>query len=176
MIVKVGAEYGFTREDLSYININVFKDIYTDSSEIKSKLQESIDSGKKQHLNTSLLCLPPLISEPIDIWAFEWPTTTPNYITQLSVTANISSDLKKNSLNNTIVCIPNADPGFDWLFSYPIAGLITAWGGVNSHMAIRAGELRIPAVIGCGEQLFKQVISSKRVSIDCSNRTLVIIS
>ena len=176
LVVKVGSEYGFSREDLSFVNINVFKDIYTDPSEIKSKLQESIDSGKKQHSNTAMVSLPPLIAEPKDIWAFEWPSTTPNYITQLSITANISSDLNKNTLHNTIVCIPNADPGFDWLFSYPIAGLITAWGGANSHMAIRAGELRIPAVIGCGEQLFKQIISSKKVSIDCSNRTLIIIA
>jgi hypothetical protein len=51
-------------------------------------------------------------------------------------------------------------PGFDWLFAYPIAGLITAWGGANSHMAIRAGELDLPAVIGAGEVLYRRWSSS----------------
>ena len=45
--------------------------------------------------------------------------------------------------------------------SYPIAGFITAWGGANSHMAIRAGEQQIPAIIGAGELLYQQWSSSK---------------
>ena len=36
-------------------------------------------------------------------------------------------------------------------FSRNISGLITCWGGANSHMAIRSGELGLPAVIGVGE-------------------------
>ena len=55
------------------------------------------------------------------------------------------------NLAGAIVCIPGADPGYDWIFSQGIAGLITAFGGANSHMAIRAAELGIPAVIGAGE-------------------------
>ena len=57
-------------------------------------------------------------------------------------------------LEGRVILIPNADPGFDWLFSHKIAGLITAWGGANSHMAIRAGELGLPAVVGVGEHRF----------------------
>ena len=43
--------------------------------------------------------------------------------------------------------IENADPGFDWIFGSKILGLITKYGGVNSHMAIRCAELEIPAGI-----------------------------
>jgi phosphoenolpyruvate-protein kinase (PTS system EI component) len=68
------------------------------------------------------------------------------------------------------VCIPNADPGFDWVFAYPIAGLITAWGGANSHMAIRAGELNLPAVIGAGEMLYRRCSEASRLHLDCAGR------
>ena len=52
-----------------------------------------------------------------------------------------------------IARIPNADPGYDLLFFYPIAGLITAWGGVNL-ICLSEPELRLPAVIGAGEPLY----------------------
>ena len=37
-------------------------------------------------------------------------------------------------------------------------------------MAIRCSELTIPAVIGCGEQIFSDIISDqkKEIFIDCS--------
>ena len=54
-----------------------------------------------------------------------------------------------------IILTERADPGHDWIFLNPIAGLITKYGGSNSHMAIRCAELGIPAAIGCGEQLFE---------------------
>ena len=47
--------------------------------------------------------------------------------------------------------IENADPGYDWIFLHKIRGFITKYGGLNSHMAIRAAELGIPAAIGTGE-------------------------
>ena len=75
-----------------------------------------------------------------------------------------------------IVAISSADPGFDWLFSYPIAGLITAYGGVNSHMAIRAGELAIPAIIGVGEELFAKWSRVQRLRIDCACKRVEILS
>ena len=73
----------------------------------------------------------------------------------------------KEDPQGKIICIENADPGYDWLFSCNIAGLITAWGGTNSHMAIRAGELGIPAAIGVGERLFDQLQVASKIKLDC---------
>ena len=50
-----------------------------------------------------------------------------------------------------------ADPGFDWIFSKDIKGLVTKYGGSNSHMAIRCAEFNIPAAIGCGDQIYDRV-------------------
>ena len=67
-----------------------------------------------------------------------------------------------------IVLIENADPGFDWLFTKNISGLITKYGGVASHMAIRCAEFNIPAAIGCGEQRYETLIDAKKIIIDAS--------
>ena len=48
--------------------------------------------------------------------------------------------------------------------------MITAWGGANSHMAIRAGELDLPAVIGAGEVLYRRWSAASRLNLDCAGR------
>ena len=48
--------------------------------------------------------------------------------------------MNSKNLNNSIVLIDRADPGYDFLFSFNIKGLITKYGGPNSHMAIRCYE------------------------------------
>jgi phosphoenolpyruvate-protein kinase (PTS system EI component) len=56
-----------------------------------------------------------------------------------------------------------------------IAGLITMYGGANSHMAVRAAELGLPAAIGVGETRFNALASATVVSLDCSSRTIEIL-
>ena len=67
---------------------------------------------------------------------------------------NLSDDI---DFKGKIVLIKQADPGFDWIFGRKISGLITQFGGSNSHMAIRSAELGIPAAIGVGEIIYKLV-------------------
>ena len=79
-------------------------------------------------------------------------------------------------LNDKIVFIENADPGYDFLFSYNIKGLITKYGGANSHMAIRCLEENIPACIGIGEKKYNLYKNSKKIEINCEQKTLRIIN
>jgi len=76
-------------------------------------------------------------------------------------------------LNNKIVMIENADPGYDWIFTYNILGLITKYGGVASHMAIRSAEFNISAAIGCGVQLFNKILEWKHIKLDCEGNRIV---
>ena len=78
----------------------------------------------------------------------------PNFITSKRIIGKVLnlSNKTKNTLENKIVLIENADPGFDWIFTKKIKSFATQYGGSNSHMAIRAAELNIPAVIGCGQK------------------------
>ena len=170
LITEVGIQYGFSREELAYSNIAVFKELHVAATDPRDLLSRTIDQGKARYAETLKIALPPLITRPEDVWAFEWPKTAPNFITQKQVTAQVVGCDARERLVGAIVCIPNADPGFDWLFAYPIAGLITAWGGANSHMAIRAGEIGLPAVIGAGEVLYRRWFAAQRLHLDCAGR------
>lgn len=170
LLNDVGSQHNFSREDLAYCDISAFKEMHVAAVDIDELLSTSIEQGKKRHQDSMHLSMPPLIASPADVWSFERHETAPNYITQKQITAPVVNCSDKNALVGSIVCIPNADPGFDWLFSYPIAGLITAWGGVNSHMAIRAGELGLPSVIGVGEDTYRQWSDAKRLHLDCQGQ------
>lgn len=176
LITEVGGQWGFSREDLAYCDITAFKELYIAAADPKDVLWRSIEQGKARYADTLKISLPPLIAQPEDVWSFEWPETAPNFITQKQATAFVVGCEDGQRLAGAVVCIPNADPGFDWLFAYPIAGLITAWGGVNSHMAIRAGEMGLPAVIGAGEVLYRRWSSAQRLHIDCAGRRVEVLA
>lgn len=175
LIVKVGKKYGFNREELAYCDIKTFQEMYIAANNPRDIIARAIKDGELRYEETLKTSLPPLITCPNDVWSFEIPETEPNFITQNHVTAKVNKCYLGQNLDGFIVCIPNADPGFDWLFSSQIAGLITAWGGANSHMAIRAGELGIPAVIGSGEILYSRWSNAKRLSIDCAGKKVDIL-
>ena len=71
--------------------------------------------------------------------------------------------------------IESADPGYDWIFAKNPKGLITKYGGVASHMAIRCREIGMPAIIGCGEMLFEKLQIAERIALDCKNEKIDII-
>ena len=81
-------------------------------------------------------------------------------------------NIKNLNLYNKIVLIEKADPGYDFIFSHKISGLITKFGGVNSHMAIRCSELSIQAAIGVGEKNFLKFTNANRIQINGKNQTL----
>ena len=174
-IEVLGNRFDLTREDMSFSDIRVIKDLYLNTLDIKEALRLNIVDGKSKFINTLRTSLPSLISDPKDIWGYELSSIQPNFITQKNITAELIEDLNQSNLSGKIVLIPGADPGFDWIFSKPIAGMITSWGGVNSHMAIRANELGIPAVIGVGDDNYQKLKSAKRVNIDCRSQTIKII-
>lgn len=176
LITEVGMKYGFSREDLAYCDISIFKELHVAAADPKDVLSRSIEQGKARYAETLKVSLPPLIAKPEDVWAFEWPEAAPNFITQKQVIAPVVGYEDREHLAGAIVCIPNADPGFDWLFACPIAGLVTAWGGANSHMAIRSGELGLPAVIGSGEVLYRRWSGAKRLYVDCAGRRVEVLA
>ena len=79
---------------------------------------------------------------------------------------------KKNKISNKVVLIENADPGYDWIFSKKIKGLITKFGGVNSHMSIRCEELNIPAAIGVGEDNYNDITKFSKIILNCKNQKI----
>ena len=115
--------------------------------------------------------------EGIHIVPFQ--VTQPNFITSNKVTGQ-THELNLNDyiseLKGKIILLESADPGYDWIFSQMIGGLITRYGGSNSHMAIRCAEFDIPAAIGCGEQKFERYVLADQISLDCSAGIITIIN
>ena len=175
LIAELGESLGISREDMSYCNIGTIFDLYVSPGGMKEKILQSINSGKAQFEISSAVALPPLITRVSDVWSFHYPRVKPNFVGSGRVTALVEKIPTTNSLQGKIVLIENADPGYDWLFTHDIAGLITAWGGANSHMAIRCAELGIPAVIGIGQNEYEQYCSVSRVLLDCSSHLIEIL-
>lgn len=48
-------------------------------------------------------------------------------------------------------------------------GLVTKYGGVASHMAIRCAEFDLPAAIGCGDKIYNEIMEFNEVNLDCIN-------
>jgi phosphohistidine swiveling domain-containing protein len=173
-LTTLGSRYGLTAEDMAHVDIQVITNLYSSlgDADVGTVLRDSIKQGKNLHTITRALRLPQLISVPADAEHFMASEVEPNFITQGTVTTMVilEEDLHHYPPTGKIVFIKSADPGYDWLFSHNIAGLVTMYGGANSHMAIRCAELSIPAIIGCGEHNFDQWGRHSVLTIDCENR------
>lgn len=176
LLAELGEQYGVSREEMSRVTIWRIMKAYSSADDLKRVLESSIREGHEMEAASSAILLPPLIWDADQIFSFFQPDGEPNYITQKTCAAPVVCLPSEEDINGKIVFIQSADPGFDWIFSHKIAGFITAYGGANSHMAIRSAEFGIPAVIGIGEKAFRQYSKAKNLSIDCRNRKVAVLS
>ncbi len=180
-LISLGKEINIKREDLEFISIQTILKSYNNVNLIKLKkvLINEINENKKNFKSLNLIDLPDIIFKPEDIYNFHKTNNKPNYITEKNIVAKciLYNDSKnKAQLKNKIIVINSADPGYDFLFTHNIKGLITKYGGANSHMSIRCLELGIPAMIGVGEDMYNEFITSNTINIDCLNKTYKIIN
>ena len=114
------------------------------------------------------------------MYSAKLPEDLPNFITNQTIQGRVVTDPKRalsqgENVEGAVICLVNADPGWDWLFTKKIGGLITCFGGANSHMAIRAAEMDLPAIIGCGGKKYAEWSSAVVVKIDCKNKLVQIV-
>ncbi len=174
LLAELGEQYDFSRDDMSYVSIQDIMSMYSSVTDVKQFLSESIKNGKRIEKDSIALNLPPLIMNVENIYAFFQLDGEPNYITQKSCESNVVCLPSDEDLKGKIVLVKSADPGYDWLFSRQIAGFVTAYGGANSHMAIRSAEFGLPAVIGVGEKLFAKYANARKLHIDCHNKKVTV--
>lgn len=168
---ELGRENGLSVEQCSFADIACIKDLYASSASARSVLSRSVATGEAAYEITRRINLPPLITSPDDVYAFHLPEAEPNFITLGRAVGEVAfTDAGHEGIRGKILLIPSADPGFDWIFAQGIAGFITMFGGVNSHMAIRAAELSVPAVIGAGEAYYHEWSRAQVLEIDCANK------
>ncbi|MDP4039289.1 MAG: PEP/pyruvate-binding domain-containing protein [Candidatus Pacearchaeota archaeon] len=169
--------YGFTKEEVTFITIQdiiSFSHMSKPITNIK-ELRQKVEKNKEDYKIVKSLRLPPLIYRERNIDYFHLFDGTPNYITSKSISGEVvhlNGHTSPRDIENKIVAIVNADPGYDWVFGYNIKGLITKYGGAASHMAIRCAELDIPAAIGCGGSLFDHIKKFGTIELNCSTNQI----
>ena len=166
-IEKKCKKLNYNLDDISFLPLIAFvKSNYPYSKNLKN----IINKNKKKFTIVQMIRMPQIISDESAAYISPYQINSPNFITKNKIigeTYFLINKFKRLKLKNKIVMIENADPGFDWIFTYKIKGLITKFGGINSHMAIRCRELKIPAAIGCGEKLFSDLLKEKKIILDC---------
>jgi glutamine kinase len=175
LIRQLGEEHGLLAEDCAFLSYDTIRKLNGQSASVRDALLESVAKNKERYALTLNLELPPIIASPDEVFAFHLPPSQPNFITRKSVIAPVAlvSD-PPETFAGRILFVPSADPGFDWIFTRNISGFVTQYGGANSHMAIRAGELGLPAVIGAGEVLFRRWQAARKLCLDCTNQQVLI--
>jgi phosphohistidine swiveling domain-containing protein len=173
LVAAFGERHGLSREEMSHVSIDDVLAVISQSTEgcIEERLRVIADEGAERHVLSAAIRLPQVLFDEAGVHVVPFQVSHPNFITHKKVTAPcliLDRDQASRLLDGKIVLIENADPGFDWIFSQQIAGLITKYGGANSHMAIRCAEFGIPAAIGCGEQRFEAFLSAQQLQLDCA--------
>jgi phosphohistidine swiveling domain-containing protein len=173
LIADFGELHGLSRDEMSHVSISNLLDVITKSSEgsIEERLRNIAEEEAEKHVLSAAIRLPQVLFDEAGVHVVPFQVSHPNFITHKKVTAAcvyLSVEQVAPSLSDKIVLIENADPGFDWIFAQNIGGLITKYGGANSHMAIRCAEFGIPAAIGCGEQRFEVFLSAHQILLDCA--------
>jgi len=169
-LAEWGAARGLGRDELANIDVET---IFRHADDLGA-LRAAADEGREAHRLTRSLRLPHLIVEADDLAVVRPLRGRATFITNESVSGPLARLQAGPALDleGRIVLIESADPGYDWLFSHNIAGLITQYGGTNSHMAIRCAEFGLPAAIGCGEKMFEALLEARVVRLDCASRTI----
>lgn len=163
--------------DLSYLELPEIyaTEYYSDIDRLHEFWTLIIGKRRDLYKVNSEMILPEVICSERDFGYIENINSRPNYVTEKRITGNVVVLEEENtkSIEGKIVVIEKADPGYDWIFSQGLAGLVTKYGGAASHMAIRCAEFNIPAAIGSGSLLYEYAAGSKKLTIDCKHEKII---
>lgn len=167
----LGASINIQKFDMSFMDIKWFLREHKCN---KARILDNLLYNRKQRRSELRVKLPCTIRSARDLRMHEEYAARPNFVTKKCIHGDVVTEesLFTSSLKGKIIVVKSADPGWDWLFSNDVGALITCYGSANSHMAIRAAELSLPAAIGVGEDSFKRYVSSRALQIDALSQTI----
>lgn len=178
LLAEWGTAQGLSRDDLSFLDWSVVEQYAVDPAidyADRHFLNLAAD-GRRRHAEAHAFHLSHLIRDSRDIYVALQHRSAPNFIGIRPVSGPVIELMPSThasvNLYGSVVLIENADPGYDWVFTRGILGLVTKFGGANSHMAIRCAELDIPAAIGCGEQSYRRLLEVGFAELDGGTRVL----
>ncbi|MBP9853702.1 MAG: pyruvate, phosphate dikinase [Candidatus Omnitrophica bacterium] len=177
-LVTWGVKNDLSRRDLSLMKIEDLLKFWQekDNDGLMESFRENKDDVIKNQILTRQIALSYLIRGERDIYIVPMHRSAPNFIGQKRIDSEVVCIAGHSSadvdIKDKVVCIENADPGYDWIFTKGIKALITKYGGTNSHMAIRCAEFGLPAAIGCGEEAYQRIVEAGRVELNCADKIL----
>lgn len=180
LIAAWAERHGLGRDDVSHLEIVPVLDQVAGHSLERDghTLRDRVIEGRRIHQCGAALHLSFILRSIDELYVAPQQRAEPNFVTKRRASGPLvvldPRSAPSGRLDGAVACIESADPGFDWIFTHGIAGLVTKYGGANSHMAIRCAEFGIPAVIGCGEVLFDQILRGRSIEIDAANRHFVL--
>ncbi|GKQ39567.1 PEP-utilizing enzyme [Streptomyces sp. A012304] len=175
-LAEFGARHGLSRDDLSFLSV---EDLLGQANRELTgadidRLRLLAEHNREHHALQARIHLPDVITGLRDVEVIESQVRLPNFVTSRRTTApavavsGLPEQPSVRALAGRVVLAENADPGYEWLFSHDIAGLVTKYGGAASHMTIRCAEFGIPAAIGCGEAAFERLLRAETITLDCA--------
>ncbi len=162
------AQYSITEQEASRMNWENLKARLCNSVKIEAQVEED---------EVPILLPDVLVPGVTDLRTVIFAEAMPSYITNSTVKARlcvVDQPGMKINVKDALVLLPNADPGFDFIFHSGAAGIITKVGGPASHMCIRAIELQMPACIGCGEKTYQMLLSASAAVLDCGLQQIIV--
>lgn len=177
-IVAWGNANGLSRDDLSFLDWSALDQwlVQPEFDDTDRHFLALSDLARRSHEASHGFRLSHVIGGARDVYVATANRSVPNFVGQGKATGHVvcltPASPATTAVDGLIVCIENADPGFDWIFTRAPAALVTQFGGANSHMAIRCAEFGLPAAIGCGEQIFTRIAAGGLVELNCADRIL----
>ena len=178
MMVRWGEYHGLSRDDLSYLDWPAIANSLNQPvmDEVDRHYLDLAEGARRSMAEAHSFRLGHIIFGVRDIYVATLNRSVPNFVGTGTATGPVVQ-LEANTptsvnIKNMIVCIENADPGFDWIFTKGPSALITRFGGANSHMAVRCAEFGLPAAIGCGDQIYQRVVDAGSVELNCAENIL----
>jgi glutamine kinase len=181
LIAEFGATCELEREDLVHVDVKLLLQLTRGprSPQTTDELRRIGARTRMRRDQLAKILLPGLITCVEDLDLVRPPAIRPNFVTGGRICAPLARlDGRGESISvgrqlaGRLVLIEGADPGHDWIFTHDIAGLITCYGGENSHMTVRCAEFGLPAAIGCGESLYHRLVHARSVELDCGKEVL----
>lgn len=176
-LIALWAErFGLSRDDASYLTVDEILLPLRSASPVawKSRLKESVDRRMRERELSKAVRLGPVIRDECDLEVVWLHASTPAFVTQQIVegpTLALGLDLTAD-VTDKIVCVENADVGYDWLVTRAVRGIITKFGDSSSPLAMRCAARSVPAAIGVGEQPFERLVYAGRVRLNCRDGLL----
>ncbi|RKH35874.1 PEP-utilizing enzyme [Corallococcus sp. CA031C] len=176
-LAEWGEPLGLGRDDIAHLSLEqVETALALPPDEARSWCRDAVEEAREHAAAVNLIELPDILVRTSHLLFHVSSGEQPLFVTKACVRAPVlvADGLPDpERVRGNIVLLERADPGYDGLLALGVAGIVTAYGGANSHMAVRCTELQLPAAIGVGREQFRRLSGGRVMTLDCGGRRLV---